>query len=272
MKYKRIILCVLIIFVFLVPCGTSQIVAQGRKIAEVQKRGVLIVGMIEKDQYPFFFKNKKNELVGLDVDIAKRIAVLLNVSLKINRNAKSFNNLIPLILAKKIDVAISKLSRTLYRSQKVIFSNPYIVFNQALLLNRVQLAKVSSNDNEIIEILRTFSGRLGVIKNSSYERYAKVNFPYAQFVLLDTWEDVLDALGNSKVFGIYRDEMEITKYITQNPQTNLYLKPVVIKDRKDPIAIAMPAEAAHFSYFVNLVLESMDIPTGAKELLEKYKK
>lgn len=244
----------------------------GRYIEKIRKRGFIIVGMIAKDQFPFFFINEQDELVGFDVDIANKIANVLNVDLKVDRSASSFNDLIPLVDQGIIDIAISKLSRTLERSQTVLYSSPYIVFRQALLLNRVQIAKVSSNDSELVSVLRNLSGKLGVIKNSSYERYAKNNFPLAEIVSFDTWTEVLDALNRSQLVGVYRDEMEIELYTRKNPDKNLYLRPVIIKDRQDPIAIAMHSSATHFMRFINLFFDSMGdaFSKNVKQLLEKY--
>ncbi|WGK70063.1 ABC transporter substrate-binding protein [Candidatus Haliotispira prima] len=237
----------------------------------IKAKGHLIVAMISRDQYPFFYTTDEGSLVGLDVDIAKKLAASIGVQLKIDRSAASFNGLIPLVESRKVDIALSKLSRTLSRSQKVLFSRPYMIFRQGLLVSRIQLAKISSSDNAAREVIRQFSGKLGVIANSSYERYAKANFPQAEIVAFSTWEDTLQALSESKVFAVYRDEMETSKYIQQNPEKNLYFKPIVIQDRKDPLAIAMPNDAYHFLFYVNLFLSSLDfLPEDSEELLNKY--
>ncbi len=238
---------------------------------KIQKRGVLIVAIIQKDQYPFFYKTKAGSLVGLDIKIAKNLAESLQVRLQIDRTAKSFNDLIPLVETGEADMALSKLSRTLVRSRRVLFSNPYIVFRQALLVNRIELARVSSSDAETKNVIRDFAGSLGVIGNSSYEQYAKVNFPQAEIVSFPTWEDTLQAVADSKVFAIYRDEMEISRYIKDNPAQNFYFQSVVIDDRQDPISIAVPAQAQHFLFYLNLFLLTLDfLPKDTSELLNNF--
>ncbi len=245
-------------------------IIEGTYIKKIKDRGVLIVGMVKRERFPFAFLNEEKKLVGLEIDIVSKIAEVLNVDLKINRSAPSFNDLIPMVDKGIVDVAISKLSRTLERSQTVIFTSPYLVFRQALLLNRINLAKVSSNDSELISVLRNFSGKLGVIKNSSYERYAKNNFPLVEVTPFDTWEEALEALNRSELAAVYRDELEVSLYMKQNPEKNLYLRPVIIKDQKDPIAMALHASATHFAYFLNLFFVSIEFPRTSKELLETY--
>ena len=238
---------------------------------QLQNRGRLIVAMVKKDQYPFFYITDSGSLVGLDVDIAKALAASLQLELQIDRSAESFNDLIPLVESGIVDIAISKLSRTLVRSRRVLFSEPYIIFRQGLLINRVQLARVSSSDVETKEIIRKLSAKLGVIANSSYERYALTNFPQAEIVPLENWNAALQALENSEVFAIYRDEMEIAKYIEKNPTRNLYFKSAVIEDRKDPIGIAVPPGAYHFLFYLNSFLSNIDfLPKDVPDLLLRF--
>ncbi len=245
--------------------------SDSKYLTKIKDRGKLIVAMTRDDQYPFFYTTEDGSLVGLDVSIAKQIAANLQVGLEIDRSADSFNGLIPLVESEQVDIAISKLSRTLARAQRVLFSNPYIVFRQALLVNRIQLTRVSSSDEETKAVIRQFSGKLGVIANSSYERYAKNNFPQADVVSFPTWDQTLKALSESEVFAVYRDEMEIAKYTQQNPQQNLYFKSVVIDDRQDPISVALPPDAYHFVFYINLFLASLDfLPRNSTELLEKF--
>ena len=272
---------ILIIF-FVSPSLFSQLVYT-KKIQEIKERGYLIIGMTSVDNYPFYYTidNSKVDnsgietdvinLAGLDIDIAQEIALQLDVGLKINRTVVSFDALIPLIVDKKVDVVISKLSRTLDRSKRILYSNPYIVLRQALFLNRVQLAKANIDNNKLNTLLMNFSGTLGVVEGSSYVHYAKNNFPFAQIALFDTWEEVIEAALNGFVFGIYRDEIEILKVIQQDSNSSLLLKPVVLKDNIDPIAIAVHPDEYHFLFFINRVLEYMNLESDVKTILQSYK-
>jgi ABC-type amino acid transport substrate-binding protein len=111
------------------------------EINAILKRKQLIVAITATDQTPFYFVNKKGELAGFDVDIAKSIAKELNVEPVFNREAKSFNDVVSLVASGKAELAISKLSRTLARARYVRFSKPYIVLSQGLLINRIRLAR-----------------------------------------------------------------------------------------------------------------------------------
>lgn len=239
-------------------------------IENITKRGFMTVGITATDQPPFYFENKNGTLKGIDIDIANEIANKLEVALKINRDATTFNDLIPLVQNRIIDLAVSKLSKTVSRSARVLYSTPYLVFRQGMLVNRVKLARISNNDLKTKSFIKSFNSSLGVIKNSSYERYAKVNFPDAEIIPYDTWELAVAAIKSNEIFAIYRDELEITKIIVEDPQTNLTLKSLVFSDQKDPIAIATHPEEVLFVQFINTVLDNIDINSNIEFLIKKY--
>jgi polar amino acid transport system substrate-binding protein len=112
-------------------------------IQRIKERGEFVVAMTATDQPPFYYTNSKGAFAGLDVDVATAIATSLGVKVTFNRDAKSFGDLIPIISSGKADAAISKLSRTAARAQLVAFSNPYITFRQALILNRLEPTRTS---------------------------------------------------------------------------------------------------------------------------------
>ena len=192
----------------------------------------------------------------------------LGVKLVITRDAPSFNDLVTLVSSGKADLAVSKLSKTLTRSKTVKFSTPYMTFRQGLLFNRLQLAKVAS-ESEVKNYVRNYTGTIGVIANSSYANYAKINFPNAVIKEYQTWEEAVEALVNGEVLSVYRDELEIKKVLSSVPQSALSFKPMYFKDLTDPIAIAVKSENTQLLYWVNFFLESQKKMT-AEEILSTY--
>lgn len=230
----------------------------------------LTVAITSADQPPFYYINKEGRLTGYDIDTASHMAKELNVELVINRDAASFNDLIALVASGKADLAISKLSRTLARARYVKFSTPYIVFKQGLLLNRLQLAKITTEDN-INSFVRNYVGTLGVIKASSYVNYARENFPRATIREYDSWDDVIKALNTGEILAAYRDELEIKRILNNMPNSSLKFKPIYFTDLIDPIAIAVKSENTQLLYWVNTFLEAQGNKVTADEILSMYK-
>jgi ABC-type amino acid transport substrate-binding protein len=239
-------------------------------IAALLGRKQLVVAMTATDQPPFYFVNRKGDLAGFDVDIAKAMAKELGVELVFKREAKSFNDVVSYVASGKADLAISKLSRTLTRALYVRFSRPYIVLTQGLLINRVQLAQRASDD-KVNAFIRDFSGKIGVIRNSSYVNYAKENFPKAQVVEYGTWKEVVAAVISGEVLAAYRDELEIRKIFDSLPNSALTLKPMFFTDLTDPIAIAVGYKNTQLLAWVDTFLEMKAYRASSKDLISQYK-
>lgn len=218
-------------------------------IARIVTRGELVVAMLGANTPPFFYE-KNGEWVGLEVDLAKLIAEELGVKVRFNREAKTFNAVVDIIARGEADIAVSKLSRTLARAQVISFSQPYLTLNHALILNRVKFAQFA-RDRALPQVIRGFTGSIGVIAKSSFSYYAKRNFPNAKVMEYPSWDDVLKALERGDVIGAYRDEFEVKRLLKIDPTASLVLRTVTFKDLEDTLGIAVGINDQVLLAFIN---------------------
>jgi ABC-type amino acid transport substrate-binding protein len=234
------------------------------EIRVILQRGSIIFGMTSADQKPFFYNDEETgELIGLDVEIGYEIANRLGVRAVFNRDAASFDGVVLNVVNKNVDVALSKLSRTLRRGALVRFTMPYITFRQAVLVNRLELAKVSSEE-DLPRYMKQFRGSLAIIKNSSYVGYAESNFPLAVKKTYETWPECINALFAGEVLAIYRDEGEILIINETRKDSSIMMKPVFINDKQDPIAMAVSQDAPHLQEWLNTFLEDYVLQNGSE--------
>ncbi len=251
-----------------------------KDIRAILERGKLVVAMTASDQYPFFFVTPDGGIDGLDVRLARRIAEELKVEVDFNRNAASFNDVVAEVIAGRADVAISKLSQTLARAQRVIFTKPYITFRHALMLNRLKLARFTSEDN-LVSFLKKLREpgvsfpepfTIGVIEKSSYVGFCARYFPNAKVIEYPNWDAAKKAAFDGEVIAIYRDELEIMKINAERSDASLKLKTVVLADLKDPIAMAVAADSALFAKWLDIFLEREGLSYDAESLLKEFAK
>lgn len=231
---------------------TATVSPLAQDIGRIKQRGELVIAMLATDTPPFFYE-RNGELVGLEVDLAKSIAQALNVPVRFNRDAKSFNEVVELVAQRKADLGISKLSRTLTRAQMVHFSQPYLTLNHALVINRVAFARLASN-MRIEDAIRQYSGSLGVIARSSFLDFSKTNFPKAKVTEYPNWKEVLKAVNTGEVMAAYRDEFEIKRLLKEAPSSALTLRTVTLKDLEDTLGIAVGVNDPTLLAFVNQML------------------
>ena len=238
-------------------------------IAQIKKKNVLVVAMTKKDQPPFF-SGEGEAIKGLDVDIARRIGVMLGVPVEFRRDADSFAEVVEQVRVNKADIAVSKLSVTGPRLQTVRFSAPYIRLKQALIVNRLWLSQ-NSNGKEVYEVIRDFHGKISFIRNSSYDTFARSNFPKANFNPEDSWDVIVDKVMSGDYAAGYRDEFEIKKISFEKPEAALSTKAITISDSLDNIAVAVHWNSTHLWSIVDYVIRTEFNNVDTKKLMDRYK-
>lgn len=238
-------------------------------IQEIVERGKLVVALTATDSPPFYVAGRDGKLSGYDIKLAEDIAAEMGVPVEFDRSSKTFDGLVDVVSTGKADIAISKLSKTLKRSKRVMFTEPYLVLRKALLLNRLELAK-RRGDRSTPEFVQHLEGSVGVIKGSSYEEFAKQMFPQAETVPYDSWEKILKDVYTGKLTAAFRDELEVKRGVATLPEAGLRLQSVMFSDSEDPIAMAVSAERPHLCYWLNHYLSVKKVRIGVDELLDNY--
>lgn len=263
----------LLLFVLVTSLAQAQIagstVPLPADIAAIKKANVLVVAMTKKDVPPFF-SGEGDNIRGLDVEIARRIGVLLGVPVQFRRDAESFAEVVEQVRDGRADIAVSKLSITGPRLQVVRFSEPYVRLRQAMVVNRLWLS-YNSQGKETYQIIRDFNGKISFIRNSSYDTFARVNFPNATFLPEDKWDVIIDKVIKGDIAAAYRDEFEIKKISFEKPEAAISTKTITISDSVDNIAIAVNPKSIQLLSVVDYVIKNEYGNIDTKKLMDRYK-
>jgi polar amino acid transport system substrate-binding protein len=243
-------------------------------IQKIIDREKIIVGIYYKDKPPFIMTDKNGGLYGLDIALAKDIARRLGVGVVFNRDAKSYTELHEIAASGRtkkgnpVDVIISKFSRTYERAKKVRYTQPYLTFRQALIINKIAAAKNKIEDYPM-DFLRKAKVKVGVREKTSYVEYAREMFKNAEIVE-GKWENIVDMVINGKITAAIRDEYEIMKLVKRNPELAIKLSIYILKDRKDHIAMAVPCQSVNLLAWLDMYLASRQEILDAKDIIKKY--
>lgn len=253
------------------PTNTQDAALMPPDMQRIFDRGKLIVAVLNEDNPPFFMAGEDEDgaLDGSDIQLARDIAQQLGVEVEFQRGAQTFNEVADTVYQQNADMAISKLSRTMQRAQRVRFSRPYLNMRHGLLVNRLQMAQ-QAKGRSMTEVIRNLEGRVGVIEGSSYVGFTKQKFPKAEVVEYPSWPDVVKAVTHGDVLLAYRDELEVKKIVRSQPDAALNFQTVALTDTNDFIAIAVPWESTHLLAFVDQYLETSSMTYTADSLLEQY--
>lgn len=222
---------------FSVLTGVSDLfAAPGHDIADIKQRKELRVAVLSKNIEPFFVITKTRRLGGIDHELAESIAMALGVTLKLDRSSKTFDEVVEKVAKGDADIGISKLSMTLDRAQRVIFTHPYARFDKTLVINKFFYQKHfpdSRTRGSFKSVMNRPNVRIGVIKNSSYAYNAREIFPDAITIAYGNWKKLRDDLMTGKIDALMRDDFEVKRWYMKTPNLNSYVVSVRLRDQPD---------------------------------------
>ncbi len=103
---------------------------KGLTLEEVQKKGTLV--MATSPDFPPFESLENGQVVGIEVEIMELICKELGVKLEIKQ--MDFDSVLPGVQAGKFDVGASGISVTPGREKNVLFTTPYCLAAQAIVV------------------------------------------------------------------------------------------------------------------------------------------
>lgn len=136
-------------------------------ISACGKKGPKVIRIGTNAEYPPFESKEGDSFVGVDMDLARRIAAKLDMEFKIVD--MEFDNLIPALRSNKIDLALSAITITDERTALVDFSQPYYVGNQVIIAHPMTKLKLDKLD-DIVKY------KVGALNSSTGQKYMIDNF------------------------------------------------------------------------------------------------
>ena len=114
---------------------------QNSTLNKILQRGELRVGM-DPGYMPFEMKDKKGNIIGYDVDMARKMAKELGV--KVTFVPTAWDGIIAGLLTDKFDIIMSAMTVTQQRNLQINFADPYIVIGQTMLVDKGVATKIKT--------------------------------------------------------------------------------------------------------------------------------
>ncbi len=238
-------------------------------IQRIKDRGKLIVALVNDTVAPFFYE-ENGKLTGLDPSLARDIAEQMGVEVEFNRSSDTWDGTVELVENGEADVVISLVSNSLSRSTRVAFSDPYVTLNDGLLINRLKLAKFEDAEEDILKMLTTQDYKMGVITGRSHVEVAAADYPNAEIVIYDSFDDVIAAVTKGDVLAFLSDEIDVRIWAEENPEGSLNILSFLRKDKHDTIAFVVNWRDTHLLSWLNLYLDTIRLNGKMDELIGKY--
>lgn len=256
---KKLLSLIILSALFLLTGCIEETEKKSDILENAKARGKFLVG-VSSDSKPFCYLDSNDKFVGLEIDIAKRIAQNLlgdeNAVHFVDTRASDF---ISKINKNEIDFSLAAITITPQRQMVVDFSDPYFTAGQAIVVKKgSKIRKVKDmNKKKIIVTLGTTS-----------EKIPKKYAPAAILLGFRNNNLAFEALMNGQGDAIVSDDTFLKGFISDHP--NYEILPFRLTVEQYGISLKNTEEAATLKAGINNTLREMRTDGTLEELKKKW--
>ncbi len=249
----------LIIFtlIFLIIVGSEHSYSDNHTLKKIKERGYLLWGTDLEGGAPYAFPDPENQnnIIGFEIDLAEAIGRKLGVKIKYVQNA--WDSLIPSLERGDFDVAVNGIEITDERKKRVLFSIPYYIYSEQLVVR---------HDNENIKNLEDLKNKKvgtlqGAVAQEILEKIGGVKIKHYSGVV-EPYEDLV--LG--RLDAVFLDYPIAAYYAKPNPKLK-FVGPLIAEGY---YGIAIRKEDKELKKEIDRALKHL-IDTGElKKIYEKW--
>lgn len=197
-------------------------------VENVLRRNVLRVGM--STFVPWAMKDKKGDLIGFEIDVARRLAADMGVQVEVVPT--KWSGIIPALLTGKFDVIIGGMGIRPERNKKVNFTIPYDYSGMSLVANKKVAAGLDApekfNNPDVVLVVR-----LGATSVEAVEKH----MPKAELRKFDDEAQAIQELLNGRAHAFVSNKPTPAFLAAQYPE-RLFL-PFKEAFTQEPIGFAI---------------------------------
>jgi len=261
LQTKNVILLFIVCFVsFCLSPGYSAEKPQGTATQpDTSKDQILKVG-VQPNSPPLIFKQDQR-IAGLDADLAVALAAHMGKTPLFIELL--WEDMIPALLDKRIDIIMSGMSITKSRKVRIAFSNPYLIVGQnALVRSR------DKNKYPDAAAVKNCTGKVGVEKDTTGEIFLQQEFKYARKVTFDSPDEAANALVAGKIDMLIHD-LPVIWLLASKKETE-GLAPIPINLTKEWLAWGIRYDDPNMLKTANTFLETWKNDGRLKKTIKKW--
>ncbi len=248
-----------IMAVGLTACGNGggQNAESGDLLQQIQDKGTLTVAM-EGTWAPWTYHDENDQLVGFDVEVARKIAEKLGVEVTFVEG--EWDGLFAGLDSGRYDMVVNGVEITDERAEKYDFTEPYGYIRTALIV---------AEGNEEIRTFEDLNGK--TTTNSMASTYMTLAESYGATVTpVDSLDQTLDLVVAGRVDATLNAEVSFYDYMNVHPDAPV--KIVALTDDASHVSIPVRKEeaAASFKAAVDQAIKELKESGELGEISVKY--
>lgn len=234
-------------------------IAHADQLADIKKKGELVVGVLGTDEPNSFIDPKTREIIGYEVDLAQAIAKKIGVKLQIKQLAVAAR--IPELQQGHVDLLAASLTHNKEREAVIDFSLTTFVTGQKVLVK---------SDSGIKNVADLAGKKVVTIKGGTQEPNIRKAVPNVDVVTFETGPQAFQALQQGKGLAFVNDEVSL---LDQHAKLGAAQAQYKILDQNlsvEPLALGIKKGETQFKALVDGVLRDLEKNGQAEQLFVKW--
>ncbi|MEH1934900.1 MAG: transporter substrate-binding domain-containing protein [Nostoc sp.] len=222
----HLVLSATIFWIFCFSIVGTGLTVSAAQMPEIQQRGYLTVA-VKDNLRPLGFRDASGNLQGLEIDLAQRLAVdLVGKAEAVKFKPVANRDRLSVVLDKKVDFAIARVTATESRSRIVSFSVPYYLDSTVLV----------TKDASVQQLSDLAKRKIAVLNNSSTIAKVRYYVPNAELVGVNSYDEAREGIESNAAVAFAADASVLSGWVQQYPQYRL----LPTKLSTEPLSVVMP--------------------------------
>ena len=189
----------------------SSPMAIAAELAEIENRGKITIA-VKDNLRPLGYKDSQDNLIGLEIDIARRLAEeILGDADAVNLVPVSNQDRLKVVIDDEVDIAIARVSDTPSRRRIVHLSPHYYLDGTGIITKDITFAKADD----------LITGTIALLYNSTTIAVVRQRLPRAKLVGVASYQEALNLLEIGEVDAFAGDLTVLAGWEQEYPQYQL---------------------------------------------------
>lgn len=235
-------------------CGGSSEPSSSENDGQEQASSGDVLIMGTNAEFPPYEFYEGQDIVGIDVEIARAVAESMGKELKVEDMA--FDSIIPAISSDKVDIGAAGMTVTEERKQSVDFTDTYVKASQVIMIkaDNTEIAGAGDVEGKVIGVQLGTTGDLYASDvTDSVERYNK-GF------------EAVQALSQGKIDAVIIDDQVAKALAADNADVKVLDEPFT----EEEYAIAVKKGNTELVEQINTALADLKQSGKLQEIVDKY--
>ena len=219
---QRLLNLVIAIAILATTISTPQLIV-AEQWSKIESRGELKVA-VKDNLRPLGFTDEDGNLVGLEIDLARKLAEeLLGDAEAVEFVPVTNKERLQVVLNDEVDIAIARVSITTPRARIVDFSPHYYLDGTGIITKNTEIENLSSLTR----------GKIAVLKNSATIAVVRNKLPNATLIGVDSYQEALKLIETKQAEAFAGDRSVLKGWIQEYPDYKL------LPERLSGVALAI---------------------------------